>query len=306
MPDGTPLGIIHRDVSPQNLILSFEGNVKVVDFGIAKATGRIAHTRTGLIKGKSAYMSPEQCLTEPLDSRSDVFSLGIVLWELCTPRRLFKRPSQQQTFDAITKEPIPLPASLNTHINPAVEAVIMRALARNRDERFASAADLQDGLEKAMAKSGLTGTPSALARFLDEHFADEREEQQRLLVLARKGEVGQTDPSVLAFPGEDSVDQPITDEEEALPPSDADAGATVVDPDPTKGMSPPEHFDSETQAATMVRTRKRLDDTQKNLQTGATNDTGPSKKLTNMPQAYWVVAGLMLITIILLVLWAIL
>jgi serine/threonine protein kinase len=260
-------------------------------------------------------MSPEQCLSEPLDARSDVFSLGIVLWELCTSRRLFKRPSQQATFDAITKEPIPLPASLSQEVNPAIEAVIMRALARHRDERFASAADLQDGLEKAMGKAGITGTPSTLARFLEQHFADEREEQQKLLVLARKGEVSKTDPSVVAFPGEDSVDveQPTTDPEgEALPPTEADAPETVVDPDPLARLSPPEHFDSETQRATIVRPR-RQEETRQSLmpvqsppEPPPAPDTGPSRKLNNMSSAYWVVVGLMAITILLLVLWAVL
>ena len=91
MPDGSPLNIIHRDVSPQNLILTYEGLVKVLDFGIAKADHRQSQTRTGLVKGKFSYMSPEQCLGQALDRRSDVFALGIVLFELCTARRLFKR-----------------------------------------------------------------------------------------------------------------------------------------------------------------------------------------------------------------------
>jgi serine/threonine-protein kinase len=233
LPDGTPLGIIHRDVSPQNLILSFEGNVKVVDFGIAKASGRIAHTRTGLIKGKSAYMSPEQCLTEPLDRRSDVFALGIVLWELTTSRRLFKRPTQGATFDAITKESIPLPASLNPKVHPAIEAVVMRALARHKDERFASAADLLDALEKAMTKAELNGNPSHLQRFLDEHFKDEREDQQKLLAQARKGDMSRTDPSLIAIP------DTVTDDADEPAGQDDDVPATLVDPDFGKGMTNP-------------------------------------------------------------------
>src|SRR5262249_9769558 len=91
LPDGTPLHIIHRDVSPQNLILTYEGLVKVVDFGIAKAQGRRTETKAGLVKGKFSYMSPEQCLGLTLDRRSDIFALGIVLFELATARRLFKR-----------------------------------------------------------------------------------------------------------------------------------------------------------------------------------------------------------------------
>jgi eukaryotic-like serine/threonine-protein kinase len=97
MPDGSPLNIVHRDVSPQNLIVTYEGLVKVLDFGIAKADHRQSQTRTGLVKGKFSYMSPEQCLGQGLDRRSDVFALGIVLFELCTARRLFKRGSTYET-----------------------------------------------------------------------------------------------------------------------------------------------------------------------------------------------------------------
>src|SRR5439155_7878943 len=91
LPDGRPLAVVHRDVSPQNLVITYEGLLKIVDFGIAKAVDRMTRTATGMIKGKFAYMSPEQCKNQPLDRRSDLFSLGIVLWELLTGKRLFRR-----------------------------------------------------------------------------------------------------------------------------------------------------------------------------------------------------------------------
>jgi serine/threonine protein kinase len=186
LPDGTPLNIIHRDVSPQNLILTYEGQVKVVDFGIAKAVGRQHRTRAGLVKGKSSYMSPEQCLGLPLDRRSDVFALGIVLYELCTARRLFKRGSAYQTFEAITKVDVPAPRALNQKIAPEIETIIMKALGKKPEDRFATAGEMQDELEQVMHKIGLRGARHDLQKFVEKTFADEIIEQRKLLIEAQQ------------------------------------------------------------------------------------------------------------------------
>ncbi len=106
--DGRPLEIVHRDVSPSNVMVAYDGTIKVVDFGVAKAADRMTETRSGTVKGKIAYLSPEQALLRDLDRTSDVFSLGIVAWELATQRRLFKRPSDYETMRAIIDEPIML------------------------------------------------------------------------------------------------------------------------------------------------------------------------------------------------------
>ncbi|MBS1151993.1 MAG: Serine/threonine-protein kinase Pkn6, partial [Myxococcaceae bacterium] len=109
---GQHLGLIHRDVSPQNLMIAFTGEVKLVDFGIAKANNKLARTATGVIKGKYAYMSPEQAYGEPLDRRSDVFALGIVFHELLTGQRLFKRETENQTLTAVSEAKIEPPSTL--------------------------------------------------------------------------------------------------------------------------------------------------------------------------------------------------
>jgi serine/threonine-protein kinase len=200
MPDGSPLNIIHRDVSPQNLILTYEGLVKVLDFGIAKADHRQSQTRTGLVKGKFSYMSPEQCLGQALDRRSDVFALGIVLFELCTARRLFKRRSTYETYTAITKADVPLPSKLNGKVHAAVEAVILRALALKPDDRYATADAMLDGLEEAMRKAGLRGSAPDLARFMNDTFAAEEQEQRRLIAQAQRGELGESAEAVQVSP----------------------------------------------------------------------------------------------------------
>jgi serine/threonine-protein kinase len=207
LPDGTPLGIIHRDVSPQNLILTFEGQVKVVDFGIAKAEGRQHRTRAGLVKGKSSYMSPEQCLGLPLDRRSDVFALGIVLYELCTARRLFKRGSSYATFEAITKADVPPPRALNPKIDASIEEIILKALARKQDDRYSTAGELQETLETAMRKLGLRGSRSDLEKFVEHTFKAEIAEQRNLLADAQKGELTRANPAAISAVAEHAADE---------------------------------------------------------------------------------------------------
>jgi serine/threonine-protein kinase len=182
------------------LILTYEGLVKVLDFGIAKADHRQSQTRTGLVKGKFSYMSPEQCLGNALDRRSDVFALGIVLFELCTARRLFKRRSTYETYTAITKADVPLPSKLNPKVHAAVEAVILRALSLKPDDRYATADAMLDGLEEAMRKAGLRGSATDLARFMNDTFAAEEQEQRRLIAQAQRGELGESAEAVQVSP----------------------------------------------------------------------------------------------------------
>ena len=191
LPDGTEMGIIHRDVSPQNLLLTYEGFVKVVDFGIAKAEGRATQTRAGMVKGKFAYMSPEQCVGQPLDRRTDIFALGIILFELCTSRRLFRRANTFDTYEAIIKCEVPDPRSVNPNVSEKIAAVILKALAKNRDDRFATAEAMQEALELAMRRSGVRGSAMDLSRFIESNFADQVREQEDLIRRIEAGELNQ-------------------------------------------------------------------------------------------------------------------
>ncbi|MBV8758047.1 MAG: serine/threonine protein kinase [Deltaproteobacteria bacterium] len=148
-PDGAPLGLVHRDVSPSNLFITTSGLVKVLDFGIAKVRGA-AETEVGTIKGKTQYMAPEQLLGEPLDRRCDVFALGIVLYELATHQRLFKRASDYLTARAILEEPIPRADAVDPAVPAALADVIAKALARTPADRYATARDLARAIEAAI------------------------------------------------------------------------------------------------------------------------------------------------------------
>jgi eukaryotic-like serine/threonine-protein kinase len=148
---GESTSIVHRDVSPQNVLFSFAGEVKLLDFGIAKTRSRRSDPDAGVIKGKYFYMSPEQAWAEPLDQRSDIFSAGIVLWELLVGERLHRASDVQSVLDAVRRAEVPVPSSLRKDVPEALDAIVARATALNADERFACAGAMADALVAYLA-----------------------------------------------------------------------------------------------------------------------------------------------------------
>jgi serine/threonine protein kinase len=169
--DGVPLGIVHRDVSPSNLLVSFEGNVKLVDFGVAKATTkRSVDTADGRVKGKIGYLSPEQCRGRASDRRSDLFSLGIVMWELLVGARLYKRDNDYDTMEAIAIDPIDAPSTRRPEIPPALDAIVMKLLAKAPGDRYQNAEELGEALERVADLTGARISTASLKRFVFELF----------------------------------------------------------------------------------------------------------------------------------------
>lgn len=169
---GEPARVVHRDVSPHNIFLLYSGSTKLMDFGIASSQDRYDEEKTGIdeLKGKLAYMSPEQMCRHALDRRSDIFSLGIVLWEITCGARLFKRGSEGETAIAVLSEPIPKPSSVRDDYPPALEKIVMRALERDVDKRYANASEMAADLEEYIASTGrATGVPQIEA-FLQSVF----------------------------------------------------------------------------------------------------------------------------------------
>jgi serine/threonine protein kinase len=175
--DGQPLGIVHRDVSPSNVIVTFDGAVKVIDFGIAKARDRLTHTDFGTIKGKAAYMSPEQCRCEPLDRRSDLFSLGVVAYELATGQRPFDGDNQYVLMKAILEGRLIPPAAIVAGFPDELERTILRSLARDREDRHATLGDFAAELEIFARARGLDLSAYRLARLMAELFPDDVESE---------------------------------------------------------------------------------------------------------------------------------
>ncbi len=169
-PDGTGLGIVHRDISPQNVLVSFDGAVKVVDFGIAKAAFHIERTKPGVVRGKYTYMSPEQVLGKPLDGRSDLFSAGIVLYELCTASALFPRNDAVQSMQLIRDAQVPTPMRDGKPIPKQLGKIIKRSLAKNREDRYQTAAEMQLELEEFLKTSSKISNSIVLGEYFKQHY----------------------------------------------------------------------------------------------------------------------------------------
>ncbi len=171
-PNGTPLGLVHRDVSPSNIMVGYDGSVKLLDFGIAKATGLPARTESGVIKGKFAYMAPEQCQNQEVDRRADVFSLGILLYEITTFHRCFRAKSGFDTMRRIVAGDFLRPSHVAANYPPELEAIVLTALATHPDQRYQTAAAFLEALDAFMAASRMLVSPTSMRRFMVELFGD--------------------------------------------------------------------------------------------------------------------------------------
>jgi len=163
---GIPLGIVHRDVSPQNVLISYAGEVKLVDFGIAKATMRARQTAAGVIKGKYYYMSPEQAWGEPLDHRTDVFSAGILLYETLTGQMLYLEEDLHKLLEMVRRADIPPPSSLRAEIPPALDGIVMHALAKRPEDRYQTAGDFANDLERFLHSYAPVFTANKVANWM--------------------------------------------------------------------------------------------------------------------------------------------
>ncbi len=171
---GQPLHVVHRDVSPANILVTDDGSVKVIDFGIAKAEGRQTTTRTGTRKGKSQYMSPEQCLGATVDRRSDVFALGILLYELTTGVQLFAAESEHESMRRIVRAEFPTPRERRTYYPSSLEHIVMKALALDPEERYDTAQDFYSDLEAFAHSERLSTGPYRLGQYIQDLFEREQ------------------------------------------------------------------------------------------------------------------------------------
>ncbi|MFO0683172.1 MAG: serine/threonine-protein kinase [Sandaracinus sp.] len=196
--DGKLLGIVHRDVTPHNLFLGYDGSVRVVDFGVALSVERSHHTTVGVLKGKYPYMAPEQIeQSASVDRRADVWSLGVCLWEMLAGRKLFRRDKEYETLKAVLDEPILAPSVVQPAVPKELDPIVLKALARDRNERYASARELGRDLASVIGQLG-GATAADVAELMDELFAAERAERALLIDRARRVDPEQPSTSKIA------------------------------------------------------------------------------------------------------------
>ncbi|HWB82030.1 MAG TPA: serine/threonine-protein kinase [Nannocystaceae bacterium] len=184
--EGLSLGVVHRDVSPENIFLTYDGNVKLMDFGLVRALDQLHETRTGIVKGKYGYMQPEVLQGKKPDRRADIFSLGIVLWELLTARRLFAHDTEAGTLHAITNGEIVPPSTICESLPPELDAIVMRALERDPDARYPNARAMARDLTRFIANAGHGVGLADLADMMDRLFPGGAECDRQLLAVAHQ------------------------------------------------------------------------------------------------------------------------
>jgi serine/threonine protein kinase len=229
---GREISLVHRDVSPQNVLVSFEGEVKLIDFGIAKAAGKGSKTQAGILKGKFGYMSPEQVRGLPVDRRSDVFSCGIVLYELLTGERLFVGESDFSTLEKVRNVEILPPSTYNRKIPDELERIVLKALAKDVEERYQNAIDLHDELQAFVYTAGEFYSRKDLAGWMKKTFGKEIEEETAKLESYRQ--LKPPAPELPAIPRTSTAERRLTSGMATPPPLRRSNQAM-----PAQGTKPP-------------------------------------------------------------------
>jgi len=240
--NGKPLNIIHRDVSPQNVIVSYDGECKVIDFGIAKAASRSSKTQAGVLKGKFGYMSPEQIAGKTLDRRADIFAIATILYELLTLERLFLGESDFATLEKVRNVAVPPPSQVRKDVPPELDRIIMKGLAKEVDDRYQWASEMQDDLADFLALTEPVYNNKQLSIWMRENFSAELKKEGQVLEEQRK--IGKE--AMAAGPGAAKSGTPLSAKLRpptlapgSIPPGALPASAPSASSVPAKPSSPP-------------------------------------------------------------------
>lgn len=222
--DGTPLHVVHRDVTPDNVLLTYDGHAKVLDFGVARARTHVHQTLAGIVKGKLAYLAPEVARSEPYDHRADLWGLGIVMWEALAGERLFKADSDVHTVANLLHSDIRSLEVASNDVPAGLAAIVSRALERDPERRYRSAARMKEDLETFAHDAGLRASRAEIGAFVSEFFTRERDELRRILSAHMREELAR------------AAEEPIRDSQGLVP---ARATNTIPPPPAEKKKRPP-------------------------------------------------------------------
>ena len=254
-----PMGIVHRDVSPPNVLLSKQGEVKVVDFGLAKATSQVEVTDPGVVKGKMSYLSPEAARGEEVDSRADIFAVGILLYEMLTGKRLFYGETDYQTVELVRNAKVPPLRPQNSQVEPELEDIVRKALSKRKEDRFQSATDMQDALAQYSYSRGLKVISRDIAELVRQCLDDKRMQsgegkKPSIVEHILQGEL----VKFTSVDFEDPGAQPLTaDELGPRPDPPASSDGDFVDPRAWADERPPPGMDSAEMRALEARRTSR-------------------------------------------------
>jgi serine/threonine protein kinase len=247
--DGESMQIVHRDISPPNVVVSYQGAVKLIDFGIARARSRITRTRTGKLKGKFAYMSPEQVEGVPLDHRSDVFSAGSLLFEMLTHQRPFRGDNEIAVMNAIRDGSCPPPSAVNPDVPLAVDEIVLKALTRDRDQRYQWASEFSQAIQDYCVRTQGYGAPQ-LAAWMADAFSAEIEQERQLQRNLKALRLEDCDESLLDEDEEDA--ETIADMPREAAPTISQGvvgGAVSQDTEVNRAAYAPDHDTAKQQLA---------------------------------------------------------
>lgn len=231
---GDAVNLVHRDVSPQNVLVGVDGIARITDFGVARAASRLTATRVGQLKGKIAYMAPEQAAgEESLDRRADVFAAGIVVWEELAAKRLFKAENEAATLSRVMTEPVPPLTEIVPGLSPELSRVVMRALERSADKRFSTCAQFADALEAAATGRERIATPRELAAYVSEVLGDEVLAQRE----AVRAWIARSEPSEVGVAPGAPMSSSVSAAAMSLSGLDPSQAATLTQSSPPKGRS---------------------------------------------------------------------